>query len=367
MQWEWKQKIVVMCLLLGVGTALGDGGASSPLEGVPPSAEEIARLVTKLGDPEYKIREESKQRLLDWGVTQPERLLALLPDKHEDPEIQIRCEDLRKRIFLTVVASARAKEPAVSKKALAALRQRDQEFLRLLEKASPSDAAAYDELTIKVQTPAVRDWVAQSIPGVIGEESASEEEAWRVITKVSALCCMNDDRGYRIAFEALRSREQDIHRLGETVFLNLYERGQGDWARIVPVLIEALHPRDDDAAQLLDVVLGTQVLKGLKYRSDFDKVQAGFREWWTLHGKGFDPVKRAFESLRLRHRVEAHRFLEKRAPFDAGYQRAAEEGTRRDALKQWEAWYDEHRETLWFDVDQLSWRVDKEAKLEAVR
>lgn len=83
----------------------------------PVDPEEIAALVREMGHGEIERREAAFQALLDRGAKNPERVLALLPDFHEDAEIQVRCETLRRRIpwepILRRIADTVGNDPAL--------------------------------------------------------------------------------------------------------------------------------------------------------------------------------------------------------------------------------------------------------------
>jgi hypothetical protein len=63
-----------------------------------PTTEDMQQWIEQLGDDEFSVREKAYQKLLAVGKSDPERVLKVLPEQHDDLEIQNRCEQLRKEL-----------------------------------------------------------------------------------------------------------------------------------------------------------------------------------------------------------------------------------------------------------------------------
>ena len=72
-------------------------GAPSPSD---PDPKKVQESVDRLGSPDFSIREQAHQFLLEWGIRQPEGVLKLLPRETPDLEVRTRIEKLRREITL---------------------------------------------------------------------------------------------------------------------------------------------------------------------------------------------------------------------------------------------------------------------------
>ena len=62
------------------------------------ASAEIPALLRQLADPDPQTREKAFEALLDLGVQDPQKVLDALPAESDVPEVQDRCQQLRKRI-----------------------------------------------------------------------------------------------------------------------------------------------------------------------------------------------------------------------------------------------------------------------------
>ncbi len=62
-------------------------------------ARQVEEALDRFGDRDYEVREEAQRSLLTWSEEAPERILALLPKGHPDPEICERVRILRTEIL----------------------------------------------------------------------------------------------------------------------------------------------------------------------------------------------------------------------------------------------------------------------------
>jgi WD40 repeat protein len=74
---------------------LGVWGAEE--QALPWDADEVARLVGQLGESDFTARIGAFARLSEMAQENPEGLLAMLPKEHDDPEVQDRLDEIRRR------------------------------------------------------------------------------------------------------------------------------------------------------------------------------------------------------------------------------------------------------------------------------
>lgn len=72
--------------------------AGSLAAGEPASDAAIDGAVRALASDDFSAREEAWARLLDWGATSPDRVLARLPETPDDEQMKAACARLRRRL-----------------------------------------------------------------------------------------------------------------------------------------------------------------------------------------------------------------------------------------------------------------------------
>lgn len=90
MTWKIVRTLAVASLTVSV--------LAAPPRSVPPDKNEVGAWVARLGDADFAKREEAERALLAIGETRPDEVLGALPEASPDPEIERRCDRLRRRI-----------------------------------------------------------------------------------------------------------------------------------------------------------------------------------------------------------------------------------------------------------------------------